>query len=276
MERHDITKIDFLLYSPQKTGSTSLAAMLNMHKQISAINVPSKEPHFFNHPKITHEQVLEYNNKFAQDDTLKFEKSTAYFSSPTAINNIKLLCKDDIKFITVLRNPVTRFISLYKFFRSISYIHESGLSDEAQRIAGFKIPNDPVFFDFPKIDELLARDAYEWTTRAGLYHTHLERLYSLFKPSSILVFTYDDFKANAKEVLISILNFLQVDCDLTDIKLNIKWNSFNTWDTLLNKLNLKELDIDIPEKYLAQIKEYYHEPNKLLNDNYGIINNWNE
>lgn len=276
MQRHDITKIDFLLYSPPKTGSTSLAGMLNMHKQISAINIPSKEPNFFNHAKITHEQMLEYNNKFTQDDTLKFEKSTVYFSSPTAINNIKLLCKDDIKFISILRNPVTRFISLYKYFRIISHIHEAGLSDEAQRVAGFKMPNDSVFFDFPRIDELLTNNEYRWTINAGLYHQHLERLYGLFEPSSIAIFTYDNFKVNRKEVLRSILNFLNVDCDLTDIKLNIMWNSFNIWDDLLNKLNLKNIDIDIPEKYLALLKQYYYEHNKLLSNNYNIIHNWNE
>ena len=273
------TKLDFLLYSPPKTGSTSLAGMLDMHPQISSIIIPnkSKEPGFFNTTKIEEDEIIQYNNLFKEDSTLKFEKSTSYFSSPFAAHHIKNFCKDDIKFITVLRNPVDRFISLYKYFRLISAIHEKGLDNKARELVHFKIPDDKVFYDFPSVEEILNnKQGWKWILSSSLYHQHLDRLYGLFDNNLILLLNYDDFKTRTAHCLESIFNFLTVDSRSDKIKSNITWNSGKLWEELCVKLDISLSCAHLEDKYLHQIKEYYYKHNDLLKQKYSFDNNWND
>jgi len=275
------TKLDFLLYSPPKTGSTSLACMLDMHPQISAITIPneSKEPGLFNTRNIiSDEEIIQYNGCFKDDSTLKFEKSTSYFSSPSAAKHIKNFCKEDIKFITVLRNPVDKLISLYKYFRIISTIHEKKLDNQAAEILQFEVPNDEVFYNFPTIKELLNDNtSWEWVLYSGVYHQHLDRLYRLFNSQSILLINYDDFKTNTLHCLESILNFLNVDIQSLDkSSSNIVANSSQLWEELCFKLDIPLSCTHIEDKYLHQIKEHYYRHNDLLKQKYSFDHNWND
>ena len=271
------TKLDFLLYSPNKTGSTSLTAMLNMHRQISSIQTLSKEPNFFTNKVIELEDVIKYNEKFKQDNTLKFEKSTSYFCSEWAINNIKAWCKQDIKFISILRNPIDRFISMYRYFSIIAFIHKNEKLERAARIANFKIPDDKVFINFPTLDKLLSGEVgYKWVLDSGIYHKHLDRLYHSFDGDDILIIKYEDFKLGANKCLENICNFLEIDSNVSNINTNIKWNSYKFWQDLANKLDLQMPSIDLSDKEINLLKNYYNEHNELLEKKYGIANDWNK
>lgn len=271
------TKLDFLIYSPPKTGSTSLAGMLDMHPDISSIITPkSKEPGFFHAKTIEEDEIIHYNNCFKEDGTLKFEKSTSYFSSPFAAKQIKNFCKNEVKFITVLRNPIDRFVSLYAFFRLISSIHEHGLGDKAREFVHFKVPDDPIFHNFPSVEEIFnQQNPRHWAITSGLYVNHLDRLHQLFDKKSILLVNYEYFKEKPENVLDSILKFLNVDNHMTDIATSIRWNSRTTWQGLCNKLGISTSCSHIEDKWIKQLKDYYYEHNNLMKEKYFFKHSWN-
>ena len=182
----DQTIIDFLIYSPQKTGSTSLAMILKQSPDIRTIkNGIPLEPMFF-HEKIYTGSVTigDYNNLFdiaESKNVLYFEKSTQYFETHIALSQIIKYCKSNLKYIVVLRNPVDRFISEYIHFKSLSNIinnnpayldklsYEEGWRGDWQASKKHKF-----FIEYPNINDMLKS-----TNRGlscGLYHIHISRL----------------------------------------------------------------------------------------------------
>src|SRR5690606_3691557 len=99
-----------------KSGTSSLHEYLNLHPDIEMSRV--KEPHFFTHNKI-YQEGLDFYKKMFLNPQIKYhgESSTAYFSDQLALKRIQKDVKD-VKFILILRNPVERTISHYRWLVS--------------------------------------------------------------------------------------------------------------------------------------------------------------
>jgi hypothetical protein len=120
-------KLNFIVVGTAKSGTTSLFNVLKNHPDIF---IPEKkEMNFFNYgtdskigPNKKYlddypEQIYDinqYHNHYKDSAKINGDISPVYlYNHETTIKNIKKYCKDDIKIIIILRNPIDRAFSQY-------------------------------------------------------------------------------------------------------------------------------------------------------------------
>lgn len=209
-------KIDFFIIGAQKCGTTSLYNTLGQHSQVEA---PShiKDLHYFSKHNLDYKEVTsEYTsqeyylhgavNYLYQADCA--EKIYAY--NPSA------------KIIVLLRNPIDRFISAFKFNRELGI--ESKSIDEVANIA-LDHANSKTDVD---TDYLGHSD----------YYPQLKRYVSLFR-ENLLIILFEELLDEETATLKRITNFLGIrESELVSLSLNNKTsNSKLKW---LNSLVFTE------------------------------------
>lgn len=290
MNQSIIAKTDFFIYCPAKTGSSSLIHLLNRHPEINSI-VGIKEPQFFRDTNITETKLMDYNTKFPLTNKLTCEKSTGYFPSPIAIQNIKQYCKPNVKFITILRNPIDRLISCYLNFKAMGLIiADNRAKNTMRRIAKHEgwlhewlgteqdDGSSKIFSLMPNLIDIVDNKYknYYWMIDHGFYNKHLERFYKYYDKSSIRIYLYDDWKQDNKKILVDICNFLEIDPTffITDTK-TLFINSSNAWITRLNQCGVNyNISNDISQDILLKIKDIYSDSLSLLKHKLDIQHNW--
>lgn len=106
-----------IIIGAQRAGSTSLYKMLKIHPGVYVAEPDRPEPKYFLRKNITRQ---EYLNSFFSDSTkhdqLLLEKSTSYYENsevPQKIDQVLI----NVKCLMIIRNPIDRAISNYKFSR---------------------------------------------------------------------------------------------------------------------------------------------------------------
>ncbi len=106
-----------VIIGAQRAGSTSLYKMLKTHPDVYSAGPDRPEPKYFLRKDIS---TQEYLNSFFSDvtkhDQLLLEKSTSYYENPNIPQRIDELLKN-VKILMIVRNPIDRAISNYKFSR---------------------------------------------------------------------------------------------------------------------------------------------------------------
>lgn len=102
-----------------KSGTSSLYTYLNQHQRVQMSSV--KEPHFFSVSEIWSNGEEYHNSLFHPDADVEYygEASTIYCIDQVAIKRISR-CLSDVKIIIILREPVERLISHYKWLFSLN------------------------------------------------------------------------------------------------------------------------------------------------------------
>jgi hypothetical protein len=261
--------IDFLLYGPSKTGSTSLSLILSQSKNIRGPKDDNFEPMFFTN-NIDSDSIQKYNELFNYDNisspTLYFEKSTRYFKESIALYNIVTYCKKDIKFIIVLRNPINRFISEYIHFRNVHNIifgdttFMDKLSKDQNWYSNWSVTvKDPFFKNYQHINDIFNLGHRALTS--GLYTTYLKKVYEQVPNNNIYLIKYEDFKNNNHEYICKICEFLNIPIFEY---VNIQYNTSRQWIDRTNKSKCYNAFQDITTEHIEFLKEYYFESNQEL------------
>lgn len=279
------TKLDFLIYGPPKTGSSSLMTYLLLGGKIST-HKEKTEPFFFTNSNISDIDIYNYNRCFNDDNTLKCEKSTGYFHTPLALENIKKFCKEDIKFITILRNPVELVLSYYKHFKSLGYILKDKKHIDMIKQKSidelWNFDSNPteeekaIFINMPSIDDICFNSSeYYWIKDMGLYNEHLTRLLNTIDKRYVKIYEYENWKKSNLEVIEDIHNFLDLKFERTLYKEEIFENSSVEWVNNLKYCGI-ELDPsrDIQEKHIDFLKEFYAESNEEIRTKFNIGTKW--
>ena len=184
MARYEAADIQFLGLGAEKSGTTWLFAALKKHPDV--FMPESKELYYFNHDYWHRPNVRNYRfdkpvNWYlsfydnAAPQQWKGEICPAYLMDRFAARKIYAF-NPDVKLFAMLRNPVERAFSQYLF-----YIQIGELDSKTTFLEAIKTHQ-----------EILTR---------GLYHEQLERYYSIFPPSSLLVMLLDDLKKDSTLVL---------------------------------------------------------------------------
>lgn len=198
---------DFFLIGAPKSGTSSLAAYLADHPQISFSQV--KEPHYFATDLSTAPHRLseqEYLALFPKksDGCLRGEGSTGYLFSEMAVPNI-LQRTPNAKFVVMLRNPVEAAYAYHG--ERLKNCNEDIIDFEAawglqeERKKGFSIPD--TCFE-PKL--LQYRDIF-------LYGNLLERLFSWVPREQVHVILFEDFRDDVRATYRKLLQFLGLSDD---------------------------------------------------------------
>lgn len=240
-----------LLVGAPKCGTSSLYSYLQQHPDIffSAY----KEPHFFAYHNetlslpIDDQDSPEYQNckkffdkhtntgitdiksyldlfKPAKNEKIIAEASTTSLYHPKTIENIKAYIPN-AKFIAIIRNPVERAFSAYQ--DAVRKNNEYRSFEEA-------IDKEPIDSEY-----IWWGPGELYYIRPGFYSKQIQRYYDNFDRNQLHVVIYDDFRANPKETLKGIFEFLEVDASFdVNVKKNTNISGVptnGTFDSLVNK-----------------------------------------
>ncbi len=186
-------KLNFIGIGVQRSGTSWLYNALRQHPEVSF--GMQKEINFFNETNCFYnEEVMPKNFSKGikwylrqlnlKEGKMNGEISPSYFSDEYASYRIKELFPN-VKILAILRNPIDRAYSQYRFFCSGSRCHLHGNFDTAVR----------------KYPEFIER---------GFYYKHLKKYYELFPRGNVGTFIYDDLAENPQKFLSDIEKFLGI------------------------------------------------------------------
>lgn len=177
----------FLGIGVQKSGTTWLYHLLKSHEQIYMPEY-RKELHFFDS---NYSKGLEWYCGFFPDRKVVNKYKEIGEFTPSYIyheNALKRIKKDlpDTKFILILRNPLDRLISSFKYYKQ-----RGGKND---------------FLTFSSQDGI--------PFKKGLYSVQISRWFKHFNRSQFLILIFEDAVSDPVKTKERIANFLDIDADL--------------------------------------------------------------
>lgn len=108
----------FVIGGAQRSGTTLLHHLLDQHPQIEMAQPLRPEPRFFLRPDAQQKSEEEYRRELfpaAKTEARMFgEKSTSYMERSDAVQTMRIVLAD-VRLIFVLRDPVERAISNFRF-----------------------------------------------------------------------------------------------------------------------------------------------------------------
>lgn len=186
---------DFLIIGARKSGTTWLYEVLKSHSEISMAN-DRKEVHFFD--RYYDKGVNWYSNKFPNNfNGLIGEATPNYLSYSKCAFRINETL-GEVKLICILRNPINRFYSAYKY-----------LVQEKNYKKNFKQATE----EYP---EILTR---------GLYYNQIKNYLNYFDKKDMKFLIFEEAIFNKDETLKEICDFLGVQENLKIKNTNKKSNA---------------------------------------------------
>jgi hypothetical protein len=202
----DMTMPTFMIIGAQKSGTTSLYYHLAQHPEIYMC--PVKEPDFFcfSHLGLPRENITvdfeklnngRLNHKIKNIENYKYlfsrirgekaagEASVKYISSPEAAENIGKMIPD-VRLIAILRNPVDRAYSEYRFMHGLGVEKASAFA------------------------RALEKGVYDYRAKS-FYYQQLKRYYDIFDRGQIAVYLFEDYKSDPAKILKDIYGHIGVD-----------------------------------------------------------------
>ena len=211
----NLNKKRFYILGFQKSGTSTIHKWL---EQIDNINLPiNKETHYFSNTKYYsngsewYEKQFNYSNK---SQSHIGEVDPSYILKNEFMQRIRKYSSDKMKFIFILRKPLERSYSQYlmsklKGFESLPFTQ--AIDKENDRLL-----ND---------DNDVSLINHSYMLRSN-YKKYIESFETVFPESDVLFLKFDDIlKANSrKKMLIKIVNFLEVECNIEDINIDLEEN----------------------------------------------------
>jgi len=203
--------IEFIGIGAPKSGTSFLTHALRAHPQICLALL--KETNFFmGKNPLAHDKLFKYDGSNISDyafyykecgsKNVKGEFSVHYMHDPDSARKIHENYPDT-KILAILRNPVSRFISDFRFRK---YMRKE-ISDDLGDIL------------FP--ENLLIR--------YGMYHEQLSRYFALFPRENIKVVIFEEMTKNPQKIFQEVYSFLEVDDSFIPTKL-LEKKSGGTWN----------------------------------------------
>ena len=202
----DVNKPNFLIVGAAKAGTTSLSKYLGEHPEVYISKI--KEPRFLITDTIkgiskedpSRDYLLSNSVLNIKDYLLLFkdrkekvlgESSVHYlYHNVEAISNIKKHLGDKVKIIIVLRNPVDRAISNWRYQDKDFLVLKEALNIEKTRIEkGY--------------------NSFWFYTELGFYYEQVKSYIDNFENTKVVLF--EDLIKNTESVMTELYKFLNVD-----------------------------------------------------------------
>ncbi|NJN27490.1 MAG: sulfotransferase domain-containing protein [Cyclobacteriaceae bacterium] len=186
-----------------KSGTTSLFKYLKDHPEVSGSSL--KETRFFLDIDYPVPAIHHYNGSLSKyfeffkqisKDQLLLEATPDYLYSLGTPERIKSKISN-CKLVFILRNPVDRFISWYKFSKQNN-----------------SIPSDTSLGDFFKMqvdDEKNYYEQHRMVLMQGKYSEYLNNYFECFDPEKIYVCYLEDLEADPYQFMNKICEFLHIE-----------------------------------------------------------------
>jgi ribosomal protein S15P/S13E len=255
-------KPDFFIVGAQKCGTTSLYNYLIQHPCVLSAN--EKEIHFFSDkynlgiywyraqfPSLVkkYRHLWHYHQKIITGEATPY-----YLFHPHAATRIKSLYPDS-KIIIMLRNPVDRAFSHYRYhvkLKAETLSFEEAIAQEPLRLRG-------------ELDRMIADERYDSNNyklysylERGKYIDQIERWAELFPKDQLLIIKSEDFFSDPEEIFNSTLDFLELPYHLIE-----NFKTFNAGK-----------QVSMNNETRNKLSNYYKSYNKRLYDFVGTDFGW--
>lgn len=187
------------LIGVQKAGTTTLNNWLSQHPQVYGYNSLKDIPLFVKFPQAEalNKRLLLETPAYNQQAIVLHSAVNYIFYSPLLQQLAQK--QSEAKLILILRNPVSRAISSYFYFKKM--LRENRDIETALLYQ-------------PKKKFEITRDNNDFTyIEHGFYYEQVKNCLDLFSRQQLLVLDYDDLKNKPVELLKTVFNFLHIDED---------------------------------------------------------------
>ena len=233
---------DFLVIGGMRCGSTTLTNILN--SQQAVFIPPVKEVHYFDQRNTSIDSLADYQRYFinASENQYLGEATPDYLTSSGCASRIH---RDlpDIKLIMILRDPVRRAWSHYRFSMASGREIEpfaNALNLEAERLA-HPIHEHDIFFSYQQ---------------RGRYIDHIEGYLKLFKREQLHIILLEDLNHDPDHTVKQLFEFVGITAD-TDWK---------PWLRITNQTSL--INLDLNKQWASQKNQHL----KLNRDSADFLN----
>ena len=198
-----------------KGGTTSVFSYLSRHPDICSSAV--KETCYFLtyrygqydvRYKNSSDPFSQYRDYFChcQDQRYVMEATPGYFEGGrTLANEMKNVLGDDTKILIILRDPVARLLSFFKYKKSMLQLDQDlSLSDYISKCE-----------QMPLDDRIKEENDAFWGIDGGFYSNYLEEWFDVFG-HSVKVMFFDQLKADSRLMLREISDWLSIDATIYD------------------------------------------------------------
>ena len=245
---------DFIGIGVPKSGSTWFMRVLSQHPQIFI--TAKKEPHFFSSDKLYKKGIKSYCNlyKNATPNHVAGEFSTKYINfSEKSAHRIKEHFPE-AKLICILRDPMKRAISHYKWLKQLGIIDNNTSLKEAIEI-------NKGIIQFSK------------------YAVGVETFLKNFDKNRILFLKTEDLRNNEKKVFDSVIKFLEINEFCFDTKNVPKSETIEPKFRLIENIRIyfhrlirnKNKDWILNTKLALKFSQFYRKYNSKTKINYGLL-----
>jgi hypothetical protein len=192
----------FVIAGGQRCGTTSLYHLLDQHPRIFLAKPVQPEPKFFLRDPAPGRDKAWYLRQWFADTggaAAAGEKSVSYMETPGVARRMKRWLPA-LRVIFVLRHPVERAISNYRFSQQHGYETESfdwAARHEAARLRETSFPQ-------------LSAHPFAYVSRSR-YADYLESFLAVFSPADVLVLWFDELRDDPAGVYAQACRFLGVD-----------------------------------------------------------------
>jgi hypothetical protein len=198
--RRSVERLEFIVAGVQKAGTTALNYYLKGHPRI-ALPV-KKELHFFDNDELFESGAASYHQlhemfRPVRPGSIAGENTPSYLYWKTALPRIRDY-NPAIKLIAILRNPIERAFSQWNMqrHRGLEPLDfTEALAAERQRL----VQVEPTQF---------RKFAYLGRSR---YAEQLERAFTNFPSSQLLILKYEEFRAHQGELVAQVFRFLGLE-----------------------------------------------------------------
>ncbi|MDJ0533075.1 MAG: sulfotransferase domain-containing protein [Xenococcaceae cyanobacterium MO_207.B15] len=219
-----------------KAGTTSVYSYLSLHPDICCSTV--KETCYFSYYRYgqwdsryenSDDPFEQYRQYFCQCEQQKYvlEATPGYFEGGMqTAQAIKNTLGDNVKIMIVLREPISRLISFFKYKKSMLELDQQlTLAEYLQQCQSLS----------PEVRVKKENDTY-WGIEGGFYANYLEDWFNVFGDSIYIAF-FDELKNNPKLFLSKICTWLELDSAVFESQ----------------ELTVENKSLDYKNKYLQQL-----------------------
>ena len=256
----------------QKSGTTTLHFLLNQHPDLVGSN--PKEIHYFDKLPEDRRSLEWYKSHFSKSI---FEKKRLFFeTTPNYIYHRHIPAElfalnPALKFIVMLRDPVTRCFSAWNMYKNMFEQYKNG---KLPNSLGKDTPVFQYFFKdrtyFPTLEEcinielgVMKQDQMVEPAilRRGLYYDQLTNYFEIFPHDIFFIVESNDFRTNIYHYLDQIAYFLNVA-------------PFNRNRLNMQNRHVRQYTDNMQNSTRTFLNDFYKEPNRKLYDLLGKHFNW--
>ena len=253
---------DVMIFSPPKTGTSSLFYILGQNPAINKSVV--KEVQYFS-CDYNHGRGLDWYAEHWEDvEGLKMESSPNYYPSEECRDRIAEEC-ETLKTITIARDPVQRFVSQYVHFKGMNEngmvyrnISFTGIETEADEFMEMMSPG----YDFEKKQQWVEKDML----LGGVYLPGLRWVHETYGTENNLLLDYEEYNKNNQWASDTCCDFLGINRhEFQNVRVNT---------ARLYQQKRRVID-DITQEHRDRLAEFYREHNKEFFSYTGRDFGWN-